>query len=166
MSRSKNNKAIKDRIIVFLDVDGVLNHKNCDDFVSSKIYGIDSYNLSVFIYILNFIGKYRIVLTSTWGLGWDKEYNNCDLYAKYLIQKLSKYGIFIYDKISYKGDNRGKGINTFLKSHEGYKNYIIIDDDIFDDYYSYDDMINHLLKTDFDYGLTKEHISKVQEILR
>lgn len=76
----------------------------------------------------------------------------------YVKNELIKMGIPIIDVTTNQNCNRGTGIKKYLKEHH-IKNYIILDDDIFDDYD--EELLSHLVKTSFNYeGLSNNHKEK------
>ena len=60
--------------------------------------------------------------------------------------------------------NRGEGINNWLKAHSHVKDWIVIDDEMFNDYENYN-IVDKLIKTKSFYGLTEEDAEKAIEIL-
>ena len=63
----------------------------------------------------------------------------------------------------YINGNRGEEIRTYLKEHKEIERFIILDDDIFKDFYELED---YLIKTDFcNGGLTEEHAEEAINLL-
>ena len=141
--------------IIFLDVDGVLNsikglketYYQTKRPYSGYDYPFDvrcMYNLKYLVEVTN---SY-IVITSTW--------RKDDFGKKVLLDELKKYGldnrVIGYTSILHK--TRREEIKAFLDILDEKINYIIIDDDS-----DFKDLEEHLIKTDFNYGLTKENVS-------
>jgi len=125
-----NNKDI----LVFLDVDGVLNTTN------SRIskYEVRDENVNALGMLKTALENkgyvVKIVLSSTWRLGYVAAYEECSPQIQKLITKISEAGISIYDKTPvYKETTRDVEIARYIKGYE-LKNeeftYIILDDDI------------------------------------
>ena len=134
--------------IIFLDVDGVLNNGT---------WAIEMYKQGVHVYhddllyepslaqlkrIVDETGAI-IVVTSAW--------RQVPTAYVHLREWLEKYGLEIHDKTPYVGGVRGDDITAWFNRYPGEYEYVILDDD--------DDMdghMEHLVKTDFSSGLTKE----------
>lgn len=124
--------------LIFLDVDGVLNtfssfntkYEVCEENVI--LLGQLADRLSGHGYLP------KIVLTSTWRLGFDKDYEKCSPQIQRLISKLAVYNLQIFDKTPiYNGKTRDMEVSRFIKGYQLEKSdfdYIILDDDdsIFD----------------------------------
>jgi hypothetical protein len=115
---------------IFLDIDGVLN--TTSDW---KIpYSINTYcvkNFSQYIKKLGGSSKVRIILISSWRDGFDKGGNHLPQ-IQHLIDILSQYNLFIYDK-TYKSptNDRQREIEQYIiKNNINQEQCIIIDDDI------------------------------------
>jgi len=144
---------------IFLDVDGVLNHGYLHEKIGS-IVGIGDEYVERLQRIVTATGA-KIVLTSSW-----KTYKDCDPKWDYLIEKLKKYGLEIYDVTKDRGDNRGYGILKWYTKH-GVTDWVVLDDEEFDDYMPYG-ILSHLVKTSYytpDGGLQDEDVDKAIEIL-
>ena len=73
---------------------------------------------------------------------------------------LEKFGMNIADKKPYVGRCRGDDITAWLKRNPGEYSYAILDDD--------EDMgehMNHLIRIEFDVGLTEEDFTKALALL-
>jgi uncharacterized protein YaaR (DUF327 family) len=149
--------------IIFLDIDGVLNNRNhliktIDDNpemrkCTREIF--DDENINNLKELLKISGA-KIVISSCWRIG--------SLY-KSLIKNFVKWRIidYLYDVTPYLGgQQRGDEIRMWLSDHPEVDKFVIIDDD--------SDMCEftntHLVKTDYDFGLTKEVVEKALKILR
>lgn len=108
-------QCIKD-VLVFLDVDGVLNTTN------SRIskYEVREENVNALGMLRDMLNKkgyvVKIVLSSTWRLGYDKDYEQCSHQVQNLITKLESVDITIYDKTPiYKDKTRDVEIARYIK---------------------------------------------------
>lgn len=149
--------------VIFLDIDGVLN---CSETTARSVYGaigIDDEKVKNLAHIVEQTGA-EIVLTSTWGMWWSKNDSLHDPEGCYMVEKLSAYGLHIYDKVSYFWD-RGEAIVTWLLEHPDVKDWIAIDDDMFPDFKA-NGIIPHLVRTNFyKGGLLERHVKKAVTLL-
>ena len=138
------------KCIVFLDVDGVLNNASTRDITPSGSVGIDDENLRQLKLLIDKT-KADIVLTSDWRF--DPEA------VEYLNEKLSEYGLTVFDKTPVSGDyeHRGKEIDEWVRQHPGVCSFAVIDDLCFPDFEKYG-LSNRLVKTDDKYGLRIEDV--------
>jgi len=163
--KSDNNKDI----LVFLDIDGVLNTTHS----LNTRYEIRSENVKALKLLKDKLVKsgfnVKIVLTSTWRLGYDADVEKCSPQIRGLISKLAQFDITIEDKTPfYKEKSRDVEIHRYLREYELNNTnftYIILDDDVsvFDkkeltNMFFY--QVNH--KT----GLTKNDIGKIMNMLK
>ena len=159
--------------IIFLDIDGVLNCKNTfkekkeervfynkflekNDFNLAKISmcDIDFEKLELLKYIVLETNA-KIVISSSW-----KKLRYYLLIEELLINK----GIPIIGATPYINNKRGTEIRKYLSENE-VNDFIIIDDEIFNDYD--DELINHLVKTDFyNEGLNEEKAYEAINLIR
>lgn len=144
--------------IIFLDVDGVLNNihstERCRGFI-----GIEDSKVEILKEIVNKTCA-KIVLSSTWKYGWEKNINDCDGHGTYLNSKLAYSGLKAIDKTKDLSD-RGEEILEWV-NRNNITEYIVIDDEIFKDFEELG-IVNRLVKTTFygkDGGLQQEHIAK------
>ena len=94
-----------------------------------------------------------IVVSSAW-----RQIPTCYLHLQ---EWLAKYDMEVYDKTPYVGGERGDDITAWFKRNPGDWQYAILDDD--------DDMgvhIDHLVRTDFDLGLTEKEADRCIELLQ
>lgn len=151
----------KEKTILFLDVDGVLNCQTTTETSPSGMIGIGDVQLN---FLKELIDKTNslIVLTSTWRLEFDKKINPKTDDAKYLLTKLKEKNIFIYDMLRKEkniNDSRGKQILDWIKSHNNFENFLIIDDDFSD--YNELNLKKYFVKTNFyGVGLNRKAIKK------
>ena len=163
--------------IIFLDIDGVLNAS--DDFGGrskpnpkcSGFCGIATTKVKKLARIVNETGA-EIVLVSSWKRHYEIYCkDHMDIYGKYLHNKLRKQGLQIidttlrYEKLhSVPNEYRGTAIKQWLKDHPEVTNYIVLDDEIFDDY-AYT-IYSHLVQTTWTTGLTDELVAEAIEKLK
>jgi len=159
--------------IIFLDIDGVLNcietfiqtngfrkayinfyknNYNIDYLFQEQMLEIDFKKVMVLKEIIEKTNA-KIVVTSAWRL----------LRTYPLIEeKLIEIGLPIIG-VTKRLKNRGEEILDYINEHE-IKEYIIIDDEIFDDFT--EELKYNLVQTNFyNEGLTEEHIYDVYEKL-
>ena len=151
--------------VIFLDIDGVLNcqsSKSCCGFFK----GIDNDKVKRLRHIVEVTGA-TIVLCSSWKKGWSPtDKDEQDRSATYMDNKLKREGLKILAKTDDKGSNRGEGIVNWI-SLLNVEQWIVLDDEIFDDYEEYG-IIPHLVKTNFydtNGGLQDCHVIKAIEML-
>jgi hypothetical protein len=132
--------------IIFLDVDGVLNCQKSESRCQSCI-GIDNDKVKRLRKIVEATGA-KIVLCSSWKIFWEKVYKDDQReLANYLDRKLKRENLYIFDKTIDRGSNRGEGIFNWLNG-KPIEKFIILDDDIFEDYEKYG-YLDNLIKTEF-----------------
>lgn len=127
-------KQIIQNMLIFLDIDGVLNTSNS---FNTK-YEILEENVFALKQLVNEFAKQgyssKIILTSTWRLGYDSDYEKCSPQIQRLITKLKNVNIQLYGATPvYKGKTRDIEIVRYLRGYELREekfDYIILDDDI------------------------------------
>lgn len=153
-SDSKEKIFISRLRVLFLDVDGVLNHKAFLEGKSSGSWPLDHLDEKA-ILLLNYIVEKtdcRIVITSTWRstLQWP-------VLAQVLTQRGFKWESNVIGQTPRASfDNRGMEIAAWLAEHKEVTSFVILDDD--------EDMAHlhsHLVRTDWYVGLTPEIAEKV-----
>lgn len=130
------------RFAVFLDVDGVLNTRTTCQHTPDGYTGIDDARVEILANAIKMYDCYEIILISDW-----KEMGEYDDDYLYLLEKLDLYGLDISGKTKDQGNNRGKGIINYLKSHPEIDDYVILDDHEFD-FMDYTQLWERLLLTD------------------
>lgn len=155
-------------ILIFLDIDGVLNTSNS---FNTK-YEVYEKNIEALNQLIGKLLKHyylsKIVLTSTWRLGYDADFQKCSLQIQTLIRKLGNFNIQIFDKTPvYKEKTRDVEILRYIRGYQldhNDFNYIILDDDIsvFDK--AVLDRLN-FYKVNQHTGLIKEDIDKIIKII-
>lgn len=117
----------KDKIFIFLDIDGVLN--TSDQW--KRMYQLDEKCVSRFAeYAKALHGDVRIILSSSWKNGFDPAGNHTPQ-IRQLLDQLSPYGLSILGKTDNIDEaDRGREIGEYIASHNLKKaNCIVIDDD-------------------------------------
>jgi hypothetical protein len=127
-------KRYNKEILIFLDIDGVLNTSNS----FNTRYEISDENVKALhrlitkLYNRGCVAK--IILTSTWRLGYDSNIEKCSPQIQKLLSKLVEVGVTICDKTPiYKEKTRDVEIRRYLRGYELNHSdftYIILDDDI------------------------------------
>lgn len=157
---------------IFLDIDGVLN---CDSSKSRcGIYlGIDKDKVQRLASIVKATSA-DIILTSTWKIGWHKNFSSSLLYgsqtfdkaAKYLNNHLWKKGkLRIKDKTKERDlEFRGTGIRDYLNTHPEITGWVVLDDYIFCDFVK-NDINSHLVYINFKVGLTDDEAAAAIKII-
>lgn len=123
---------VKD-LLIFLDVDGVLNTTN------SRItkYEIREENVKALGMLKDKLQRrgfaVKVVLSSTWRLGFDSDIEKCSKQIQRLVSMLGKVNIAIHDRTPvYKDQTRDVEIRRYIRGYQ-LKNedfeYIILDDD-------------------------------------
>ena len=158
----------KDLNILFLDIDGVLNsmaYFKTQEHQDKRFNLHDEIDESKVRLLKKIVDatESKIVLSSTWRHGWEKNINDCDGHGTYLNSKLAYSGLKILDKTKdfVDSEDRGGEILEWVKRNN-ITEYIVIDDEIFKDFEELG-IVNRLVKTTFyrkDGGLQQEHINK------
>jgi hypothetical protein len=150
--------------IIFLDVDGVLNSIDSEDCFHCFI-GLDYSGIKLLKEIVDATGA-EIVLVSTWKYSWEKDNKSRpDSLGSYLDERFAEEGLTIIDKTDYAGiHDRGHGIIDWLSEHHA-DSWIVLDDEIFEDYEECG-IMPHLVKTNFyDGGLKEKHVELAINLL-
>ena len=107
----------------------------------------------------------KIVLVSAWKLSWNKDgKSRNDSLAAYLDERLAEEGLIIIDKTGGYMTERGHGIVDWLSEHQ-VESWVVLDDEIFDDYEECG-VMPHLVKTGFyDGGLKEKHVELAINLL-
>ena len=150
--------------VVFLDVDGVLNCRYSKSTINGCI-GIDKNKVKRLKKIVKESGS-KIVLISSWKYGWSKQEEDKDNFAIYLDSKLKRENLFICDKTTDDGINRGRGIIDWVRGKQ-ITSWVVLDDEEFEDYEECG-IVGHLVKTSFydeNGGFQDAHVEKALLIL-
>ena len=154
--KSTNHKNDKDNDlkVIFLDIDGVMNHEaSKEDMDTDCLYQLKR--------IVNQTDA-KIVLTSSWKMYFLRgDENPIKLYFE---KRLRLFELELYDIAPHLGTGkRAAEIKQWLKEHRAFKSYVIIDDNMFP---GFQKMSDHLCMTEFyNGGLTAEHAAKAIQIL-
>lgn len=149
--------------VIFLDVDGVLNCGYSCSRAPHGCIGVDDDKVSLLKKIVDATGA-RIVLSSTWKQEWGKGDGIGDD-GKYLIRKLAKEQLEIFDITRDEVWDRGGGIVRWIAEHPPVEAWVVLDDDVFSDFESCG-VLPHFVKTSFMLGgLNEEHVEKCIRIL-
>lgn len=147
--------------VIFLDIDGVLNDEETNATTPSGHVGIRDKKVKLLKKIVEATDA-KVVISSDWRLcdhAIDKDY-------KYLRNKLKYVGnIEIYGTTpNINWQHRGAEIRRWLQDNPTVKDYVILDDIEFNDFYP-KDFYKHVVITDFYYGLTEEDVDEAIHIL-
>jgi hypothetical protein len=144
---------------IFLDVDGVLNCDETENTICGYM-GIDYCAVKMLREIVDATGA-QIILCSSWKEDWHKhDKSKQDKLANYLDKMLANEGLTIVDKTVDKVWNRGEGIVNYLNEHTEITSWIILDDEIWEDYKKFG-CLPHLVKTSWsDGGLKECHVKR------
>jgi hypothetical protein len=138
---------------IFLDIDGVLNKES--DW--ARPYTLNNENVQAFIKLVHKISNPKIILTSSWRVGWSPAFEECTAQIQTLLCSLREAGISISGKTEQANSrDRAKEIRYFL-NHHPQDRYIIIDDDRSE----FQEEMEHLYLTDPEYGLTDKDVKKI-----
>lgn len=157
---------------IFLDIDGVLNTPKSKSHCGIYL-GIDKSRAKILAAIVEATNS-ELILTSTWKLAWEPYGNYTEPQeshwfqaAKYLDNHLkAKAGLKIKDKTREKNfSSRGAGILSYLNTHPEITNWVVLDDELFQDYSYYNQIMQHLVLTIKKYGLTEEDADAAIKIL-
>ena len=155
--------------VIFLDIDGVVNsiysRSRCQGYI-----GIDDDKVILLKQIVDATDA-RIVLSSTWRLGYNKAGHHLEKMGDYLKKKLAKQGLFVYDvtpDFGRRGWLRGEEILDWLVKHPDVDKYLILDDEEYDFYNIGHEITDYWIQTEYysDFGgLQDEHVRKAIEML-
>lgn len=151
--------------VIFLDIDGVLNFNGCRDKIGG-LYFVNDNRIKLLKEIIDATGA-KIVLSSTWRIGWyDRDYGlhspHVEDFNK-LEEKLNESGItFISRTPILPSGYRGEEIKSWLDNWMGepVESFVIIDDD--------SDMkpfMDRLVQTSFNKGLQQKNVDKAIRLL-
>lgn len=154
--------------VIFLDIDGVLNNEYSKTRAPSGVIGIDGDKVKRLRKIVESTGA-KLVLTSSWktDTGEDRDY---------MLRKLGRERLHVLMHTVDEGWNRWEGIRRWIDRYgESMESYIILDDELFVDYFS--DPVNeilrpevndHLIRTEFfdaEGGLGDGHVEQAVRML-
>lgn len=121
-------------MLIFLDVDGVLNTSNSFD-TKYELYENNVVAFGELVRRFEARGqKCTVILTSTWRLGYEKEFEKCSEQVQRLILKLGEVGVKIDGRTPiYKNQTRDVEIMRYIREYELRNEeytYIVLDDDV------------------------------------
>ena len=154
--------------VIFLDVDGVLNNmyskSRCQGYT-----GIDIDKVERLKEIVDATGA-KIVLSSTWRLGYNKDGHRLKKHGDYLKRKFDKVGVVLYSVTPDLGKNgyyRGREIKQWIMDcGEEIERFVIIDDEMYD--FNEQRLIENWLATSYYStfgGLQPDHVQKAIDYL-
>ena len=148
--------------IIFLDFDGVLNCRNTKTKWKGWA-GLEVQKLKL-LKVLVDATKSIIVLTTSWRQSWDfASYKEPETSTgNYIYRTFKECGLTIRSKTESLA-GRGKEINAWLEKYP-HGNWIVLDDELFFDFEKYG-ILPHLVKTDYEYGLTEQDVKKAAQML-
>jgi len=149
--------------VIFLDIDGVLND-NDSKTRCRGLLGIDDKKTKILSEIV-YKTKACIVLVSSWKVDWQShDKDDQPEMGNYLDRKLKRQRLRILAKTTHYGNERGREIVEFLEKYKVEK-WIVLDDEIFDDYEECG-ILPNLVKTSFyDGGLKECHVEQAIKLL-
>lgn len=163
--------------IVFLDIDGVLNHSSTKERFQNCI-GIDEGNLytfSEFLKIARMEEETEVVLTSSWREDKNREGESVSNGYGYICDRLDAMGIHLYDVTPVLSDNgfyshRGAEIAKWLENHNDLKitGYVILDDEHSAEFKEYG-LSKRWIRTSWESargGFQPKHVKKAFEMLQ
>lgn len=163
--------------IIFLDIDGVLNYQYTEERIQGFM-GISRSLLSTLKSLVERSNKEedtKIVLTSSWRMGVNRNGDKISQHYKYLLDCFSDYSLELFDdtpriKGQYTRRHRGMEIIAWINSHldMDISGIVILDDEVFPDFETYM-LTPYLVQTSLDgtdEGLQESHVVKALEILK
>ncbi len=153
--------------VIFLDIDGVLNH---EEFFMAHIdemeqFPVDPACVRRIKEIVDATGA-RIVLTSSWRMGWNRGAGEMDELCRRLVEIMAEFDLEIYDKTDWlRSGDRGLEIREWInKAPLRVERFVIIDDNDF--HWAKRRLDSYWIQTDFsDGGLKEEHVPRAVKIL-
>jgi hypothetical protein len=162
-------------IVVFLDVDGVLNSESWNETHKYELMNgkyIDEHKVELFSVIIKNTNAV-VVMHSGWRLWLNKDLQPIRTEAEYLLSLFKKYQVEIYDKTpDFSTEEirkekkfsliKAKEINAWLDEHMEVLRFLILDDlDLNDEDLSYKQ-----IRTDSKIGLTEDNVKLAIKLLR
>ena len=155
--------------VIFLDCDGILNN-SCSKSRCGLWLGVDHDKLKRLKRIVEATDA-ALILSSSWKLGYNKDFEEIADCMEYLKKKLRKHQLHIMGttpNLKGHGSLRGHEIQAWLeKNDDVVEEWIVLDDEVFGDYEECG-IMPHLVKTEFygiNGGLQDEHVEKAIELL-
>ena len=149
--------------ILFLDVDGVLNNNLTRTITFDGWCFVDDYLVKRLKRIIDATGA-KIVLSSTWRDGWNREdESKNEPFFNQLRNKLKEYGMEIWDALPMPmRPSRGTAINEWFELHKdlNIESFVILDD-----WYDMGIYRDHLIQISGSIGLTNEDVNEAISFL-
>ena len=149
--------------ILFLDVDGVLNNNLTRTITFDGWCFVDDYLVKRLKRIIDATGA-KIVLSSTWRDGWNREdESKNEPFFNQLRNKLKEYGMEIWDALPMPmRPSRGTAINEWFELHKdlNIESFVILDD-----WYDMGIYRDHLIQISGGIGLTDEDVNEAISFL-
>ncbi len=140
--------------VVFLDIDGVLNHTDMFRVLNS-CRNVDMLDERAVLLLNRFVERdVKFVLSSSWRCAFSVESVEDDLKEKGFKGELIGATPIMGD------GHRGREIETWLLLHPEVKDFIILDDCS-----GMEPLMHRLVQTDVDVGLTGEHVDIAMKLL-
>ena len=163
--------------IVFLDIDGVLNHVSTKE--RFQFYnGIDEENLQDFAELMRLSSaeeETQIVLSSSWREDKGHDGEILDNGYQYICDRLASVGLLLFDITPILNHvsgypHRGEEIAAWLSDHQnlGITGYVVLDDEHETEFKEYG-LTKRFVKTSWESargGFRKKHIKKAMEMLK
>ena len=153
--------------VIFLDIDGVLNSFSCKTFINKHYFVMDE-KIQLLKQLVDET-EAKIVLSSSWRMGWVDHENNEDSIDREdylaLIEKLKEFDIELYDYTPINVPHvktRGEEIDMWLKKHDDVQSFVILDDMYNSNFKPH---TAKLIQTSMEKGLLPKHIKKAKQIL-
>jgi len=149
--------------ILFLDVDGVLNNNQTRTVTFDGWCFVDDYLVKRLKQIIDATGA-KIVLSSTWRDGWNREdESKNEPFFNQLRDKLKEYGMEIWDALPMPmRPSRGLAIAIWFDLHKdlNIESFVILDD-----WYDMGIYRDHLVQINGNIGLTDEDVNEAISFL-
>ena len=157
--------------VIFLDIDGVLNCNSSVEMCeceNGSIIGVDDDKLSRLAAIVQYTGA-DLVLSSSWKEGWFDNWAPKQKHVEYLEKRLAQHGLKIksitqgHISGSY---YRGREIMGWLMQHPQTKEWVILDDEAWGDFFENPYIEGHWVWTSYKRGLTDSDAETAISILQ
>ena len=147
--------------VIFLDFDGVLNSERY--FAQDRQSGIaiDPSRMALLRKIV-FTTDARIVLSTSWRRHWSIIPWMCNETGQEINRVFENSNLYIYDKTPERNNNRYEEITQWLRGHSQVKNFVVLDDEPFEEGLLRDHFI---LTSRLRRGLDEDDVKKAIEML-